>query len=150
VPDVIKKPLSLTGMADSTHSSVTFVRTLALWNAFSRHKLQATMDTKTLVIGQDVYLNAGAYGLDGKVVKIRWSHAVWRLFGLNRRVYVQPYRGLHDRIPPWQSDYFRPRLLRFDNEGKECGGNPLFEGGPWYIDGVSTKRQVSARETSTR
>jgi hypothetical protein len=107
-------------------------------------------DAKTLVIGQDVYLNAGAYGLDGKVVKIRWSHAVWRLFGLNRRVYVQPYRGLHDRIPPWQSDYFRPRLLRFDNEGKECGGNPLFEGGPWYIDGVSTKRQVSARETSTR
>jgi hypothetical protein len=57
-------------------------------------------DAKTLVIGQDVYLNAGAYGLDGKVVKIRWSHAVWRLFGLKRRVCVQPYRGLHDRIPP--------------------------------------------------
>jgi hypothetical protein len=31
------------------------------------------MDAKKLVVGQDVYLNAGVYGLDGKVVKITWS-----------------------------------------------------------------------------
>jgi hypothetical protein len=105
------------------------------------------MDTKTLMVGQDVNLIAGCYGLDGRVVRIMWSHAIWKFFGLERRVYVQPYRELHDRLPPWQkSDYFCARLLRFDNEGKECGGNPLFEGGPWYIDRVSTEREQAGQK----
>jgi hypothetical protein len=74
-----------------------------------------------LVVGQDVYVDAGVYGLDGKVVKITRSH-----------VYVQTYMDFGGRVPS--------RLLRFDNEGKECGGNPSFECGPWYIGGIFTKR----------
>jgi|HubBroStandDraft_5_1064220.scaffolds.fasta_scaffold397818_2 hypothetical protein len=88
------------------------------------------MDTKTLAVGQEVYLNAGVYGLDGKVVKITRSH-----------VYVQTYSGFGGRIPS--------RLLQFDNEGKECGGDPLFEGGPWYIGGTFTEREQVAQKHET-
>ncbi|MGA7294916.1 MAG: hypothetical protein WBW53_16075 [Terriglobales bacterium] len=105
------------------------------------------MDTKTLVVGQDVHLKAGVYGLAGRVVKIMWSHAVWKSLGLKPRVYVKPYYGLHYRTPAWmKSDYFRPRLLKFDDQGKELGENPLFEGGPWYITDVSTERQQAMQQ----
>jgi hypothetical protein len=86
------------------------------------------MDTTKLTVGQDVYLNAGIYGLDGKVVKITRSH-----------VYVQTYIGFGGRIPS--------RLLRFDNEGKECGGDPLFEGGPWCIDTLTEREQAMLEQT---
>jgi len=78
------------------------------------------MDTKTLVVGQDVSLNAGVYSLDGKVVKIRW----WG-------VYVQ-IGG-------------RGELIRFAKEGKECGVHPLSLIGPMYIDGTLTERKATDR-----
>jgi hypothetical protein len=70
--------------------------------------LEAMMDTTKLVVGQDVYLVAGVYVLDGRVVEVsRWG------------VTVQTYIEFGGRIPS--------RLLRFDNEGKERGGDPMFE-----------------------
>jgi hypothetical protein len=73
------------------------------------------IDTSRLVVGQDVHLNAGVYSLDGKVVKIRW----WG-------VYVQTYMGWGGRVPSY--------LIQFNKEGKERGGDPLLEGGPWHIN----------------
>jgi hypothetical protein len=65
------------------------------------------MDTKTLVVGQDVYINSGCYGDKGKVVKVTPSG-----------VEVQTDGG---------------GLFRFDKDGKGCDGNDTFECGPWYI-----------------
>jgi hypothetical protein len=76
------------------------------------------MNTKALVVGQDVYLKAGVYSLKGKVVKVTWLG-----------VTVQIYSELDGRIPS--------RLLRFDSEGKQRGEDSMFEGGPWYIDDAS-------------
>ena len=66
------------------------------------------MDTKTLVVGQDVYMDSGCYGCKGKVVKVTPS-------GVEVQTDSQG-------------------LLRFDNEGKGCDGNDTLECGPWIID----------------
>jgi hypothetical protein len=50
---------------------------------------------------------------------------------------VQTYIEFGGRIPS--------RLLRFDNEGKERGGDPMFEGGPWYIGGALPEREQAVR-----
>ena len=85
------------------------------------------MDTSKLAVGQDVHLRAGSCGLDGKVTKIRW----WG-------IYLQTYPEFGGRTPS--------RLLRFDKEGKERGAAPLFEHGPWFIDGTFTEREQARRE----
>jgi hypothetical protein len=83
---------------------------------------------ETLTVGQNVYLEAGVYGHAGKVVKIRW----WG-------IYVKTFSGRGGRIPSL--------LLRFGKDGKERGGHPLFEGGPWSICGTFTEaEQAQQRE----
>jgi hypothetical protein len=74
------------------------------------------MDTKTLVVGQDVYVRSYTQYFEAKVVKVTSSG-----------VEVQTDCGT---------------LLRFDNEGKECDGNgthPLSAAqlgtrGHWWLD----------------
>ena len=65
------------------------------------------MDTKTLVVGQDVYMVSGVYLDQGKVVRITTS-------GLD----VQAVHG---------------GLVRFDSDGKECDGGGTYECGPWEL-----------------
>jgi hypothetical protein len=82
------------------------------------------MDTKTLVVGQDVYIESGVYGCKGKVVKVTPS-------GVN----VQT-----DKVG----------LLRFDNEGKTCDGNGTFECGPWCIDDMPFTERTALLEQQYR
>jgi hypothetical protein len=72
------------------------------------------MNTGKLAVGQDVCLEAGAYGLDGKVVEV----AEWG-------VYVKTYGSISRRIPS--------HLLRFDKEGK------LLDDVPWYLSPLPTE-----------
>ena len=65
------------------------------------------MDTKTLVVGQDVYMRSGCYGKKGKVVKVTPSGA-----------------EVHDGV----------ELFQFDIYGKGCDGHKTYESGPWEID----------------
>jgi hypothetical protein len=82
-----------------------------------------------LVVGQDVCLDAGVYGLDGKVVEV----AEWG-------VYVKTYGSISRRIPS--------HLLRFDKEGKLLEDVPWYlsplatEGGPWYISPLPDGQQA--------
>ena len=64
------------------------------------------MDTKTLVVGQDVRIESGVYGYKGRVLEVG-----------PRGLRVQTESG-----PFW-----------FDSEGKGCDGRDTFECGPWYI-----------------
>ncbi len=81
---------------------------------------RGSMDTKTLVVGQDVYMVSGWYENAGKVVKVTPS-------------VVEVQVGVN--------------LLRFNNEGKACDSEgkayhewdafsswATFEGGPWELD----------------
>jgi len=95
------------------------------------------MDTKTLVIGQKVYMTSGGiYGCEGKVVKVTPSgvdvqtpelvgglpsiHAELLHFDSNGRSYVTELPSDYDSTAHPES----PR--RWD-------GNGTFECGPWYI-----------------
>jgi hypothetical protein len=73
------------------------------------------MDTKTLVVGQDVYMFSGFYGQTGEVVKVTpWS--------------VEVQVG-----PPMQP---ADELFRFDSDGKGCDGKGTYECGPWELDDI--------------
>lgn len=106
------------------------------------------MDTKTLVVGQDVCLESEIYGLDGKVVKVT-----------PEGVEVQTYGSISRRMPSY--------LLRFDTNGNELdvsrrerlgfGPSPenkfhtvLWQSAPefqpWHISGTFTERQQTMRE----
>jgi sRNA-binding protein len=73
-----------------------------------REQEESVVDTKTLVVGQKVWMKSGIYYGEGKVAKVT-----------SDGVTVQTDIG------PW----------RFDNDGKNkaCEGNSTFEYGPWYI-----------------
>jgi hypothetical protein len=87
------------------------------------------MDTKTLVVGQDVYMVGGGYFYKrGKVVKVMPS-------GVDVQTGVLQIDGT------WNAH----ELVRFDNSGKQCcadgtpagneyGGMPEFE--PWELTDV--------------
>ena len=98
------------------------------------------MDTKTLVVGQDVLIASGPYRESGKVVKITPEG-------------VQVLTG--GRVE--QGVTVGAMLLHFDNDGRSyvpepvpanpayvpgspwgCG-NGTIEGGPWYITGKKGK-----------
>jgi hypothetical protein len=73
------------------------------------------VDTKTLVVGQDVYINGGLGPVEGKVVKV-----------VPPCVYVETANG----------------RFRFNNDGEECGpngkayvyeSNVMLGPGPWEI-----------------
>jgi len=108
---------------------------LEVLSAKDRQRRRAAV--AALRVGQDVALDAGVYGLDGKVVKIRW----WG-------VYVQTYGSISSRIPS--------RLLRFNKDGELVGGDPRFlplplEGGRWYInplpEGLQAKHEQMHEQT---
>jgi hypothetical protein len=65
------------------------------------------MDTKTLVVGQDVYMRSGSYGQKGKVVKVTPAGV-----------------EVHDGV----------ELFQFDIYGQGCDGHKTYECGPWEID----------------
>lgn len=87
------------------------------------------MDTKTLVVGQDVYMHSGIYSQKGKVVKVTPSG-----------VEVQT----------------TDELLGFDTNGRACtsdkgvfawetGGVPgTYEGGPWHLDDIPPRTSINS------
>jgi hypothetical protein len=95
------------------------------------------MDTKTLVVGQDVYINSGCYGNKGKVAKVTPSG-------------VDVQTGVMQNDGTWNAH----ELLHFDDKGRSYvtelpssydstahplspwgwDGNGTYECGPWYID----------------
>jgi hypothetical protein len=80
---------------------------------------EEVMDTKTLVVGQDVYMLSGVYICKGKVTKITPSS-----------VDVQTTSE---------------GLLRFDSRGKGCDDG-THECGPWYIDDVPFAERTALRK----
>jgi hypothetical protein len=81
------------------------------------------MDTKTLVVGQDVYILSGVYYKKGKVVKVKWSGV-----------------EVHDGV----------ELFRFNIYGKGCDGKGTFECGPWEIDDEMPAAKRTALWEKTR
>jgi len=98
------------------------------------------MDTKTLVVGQDVFLESGCYGCHGRVVKVTPSG-----------VDVQTPE-LVGGLPSVDA-----KLIHFDNDGRSYATaspsscdpedkrpwtrdvNGTLECGPWYIVGLISK-----------
>jgi hypothetical protein len=84
------------------------------------------MDTKTLVVGQDVYLYSGCYWIQGKVVKVTPSG-----------VDVQGGLG-------YSKEDAAEQILHFDKDGRsyltespdsqDWKINGTYECGPWHID----------------
>jgi hypothetical protein len=84
------------------------------------------MDTKTLVVGQDVYMLSGVYGNKGKVVKVTPSGVDVQTtdellhFDNNGHSYVtelpSSYNGTSHPFSPWRWD-----------------GNGTYECGPWEL-----------------
>ena len=87
------------------------------------------MDTKTLVVGQDVYMLSGVYGNKGKVVKVTPSGVDVQTtdellhFDNNGRSYVtelpSSYNPSSHPFSPWRWD-----------------GNGTYECGPWHLDDI--------------
>jgi hypothetical protein len=74
------------------------------------------MNTKILVVGQEVFINGGSGPVEGKVIKI-----------MPPCIYVETTNG----------------QFRFNSDGKECdpkgtaythNGNVIFGPGPWELD----------------
>jgi hypothetical protein len=98
------------------------------------------MDTKTLVVGQDVYMVSGCYWNEGKVVKVTPSGAgvdvqtAYELlhFDENGRSYVTELPSSYDStahpMSPWR-----------------WGGNGTYECGPWYIDDMPFAERTAER-----
>src|SRR5258705_1195217 len=92
------------------------------------HKV-GKVDTKTLVVGQDVYMFSGCYVNKGKVVKVTRSGADVQTdnglvhFDNNGRSYVTELPSDYDPsahpMSPWRWD-----------------GNGTFECGPWELDDI--------------
>jgi len=115
------------------------------------------MDTKTLVVGQDVYMFSGCYWNKGKVVKVtpsgvdvQTSEELLRSGDLNLRAYGE--------------------LLHFDDNGRSYvtelpsshdstahplspwgwDGNGTYECGPWYIDDMPFTERKAWLEQGAR
>lgn len=101
------------------------------------------VDTRTLVVGQDVYMSSGCYWNEGKVVKVTPSgvdvQTVYEFnkellhFDANGRSYVTAlppsYRSTAHPASPWRWD-----------------GNGTYECGPWYIDDMPFAERTAKRE----
>lgn len=68
------------------------------------------MNTKTLVVGQEVLMRSGIYGSDGKVVKVTEQYVEVE--------FLRTPGGPIDRI-------------RFDANGKACDSSDIYEGNMW-------------------
>jgi hypothetical protein len=75
------------------------------------------MNTKTLVVGQDVWIRSGCYYKKGKVVKVN-------LFGVQVQTGVQQIDGT------WNAH----EIFRFSPRGKGRYSQQTYEGGPWEIE----------------
>ena len=73
------------------------------------------MDTKTLVVGQDVYMVSGIYGVTGKVVEVTAS-------------------GVIVKLDLAQGPINEPTLIRFDTNGKACDSSDIYNGNMWGAD----------------
>ncbi len=73
------------------------------------------MDTKTLVVGQKVYMVSGVFGCEGKVIKVSAE-------GVEVETPVKKWYS-------WHFDY----PLHFDSNGKGRDNEGTHECGPWYI-----------------
>ena len=105
------------------------------------------MDTKTLVVGQDVHMVSGVYGCEGTVIEVTPSGAVVRTdqhsYPLDGRAQGKSkddpidwnawWDTWHDRNQ-WHNNAGLSGLLRFDNNGEGCDGLGTFECGPWHIE----------------
>jgi hypothetical protein len=80
------------------------------------------MDTKTLVVGQDVHIVSGPYFWRGKVVK-----ATPEGVEVHTKEELLPSGDLNLRCGMEQ-------LLHFDNAGKGRDEEGTYECGAWYID----------------
>jgi hypothetical protein len=67
------------------------------------------MDTKKLVVGQDVNMHSGCYWKKGTVVKVTRSVVEVQEFGSNE-------------------------IYCFDSLGKGCDGHATYENGPWELE----------------
>ena len=82
------------------------------------------MDTKTLMVGQDIYMYSGPYWWWGKVVTIT-SDGV----DVQTREEILPSGDLNLRCGTEQ-------LLRFDNAGTGSDEEGTYECGAWHIDDI--------------
>ena len=110
------------------------------------------MDTKTLVVGQDVYLISGVYLNEGKVVKVTPS-------------------GVIVKLARAQGPINEPTLIRFDTNGKAYDSSDIYNGnmwggsdpripgthecGPWELDDIpfaerTARLQQKARDWEAR
>jgi hypothetical protein len=72
------------------------------------------MDTKTLVVGQEVYMLSGPFGCEGKVIKVSAE-------------------GVEVQIKSRGPMITETGLLRFDSNGKGRDEEGTHECGPWHI-----------------
>jgi hypothetical protein len=116
------------------------------------HKV-GKVDTKTLVVGQDVYMFSGCYGNKGKVVKVTPSGA-------------DVQTGVMQDNGTWNAH----ELLHFDNNGRSYvtelpssydsaahplspwgwNGNGTYECGPWELDDVPFADRTALLEQKAR
>jgi len=73
------------------------------------------MDTKTLMVGQDVYAGNGRFCRKGKVVEVTSSG-------------VEVQFGVMQTDGTWNAH----ELVRFDNDGKACDNDDLMDA-PWEL-----------------
>ncbi len=107
------------------------------------------MDTKTLVVGQDVYMISGCYIKQGKVVKVTPSGVVVQL------------ALAEGPIRPEGNE-----LIRFDTDGKACDSSDIYKGnlwggsdpripgthecGPWELDDIPFAERTALFEQASR
>jgi len=82
------------------------------------------MDTKSLVVGQGVYINSGRYGNEGKVVEIG-----------SGGVRAETDDG---------------GLFFFDKDGKGSDGQRTYECGLWYIDEMAYAERKALNEKAAQ
>jgi len=97
------------------------------------------MDTKTLVVGQEVSFQSGVYGTNGTVVKVTslgvdvQTHDGLLHFDNNGRSYVTELPSSYDStahpFSPWRWD-----------------GNGTYECGPWEIDWETMEQRDSSNK----
>jgi hypothetical protein len=75
------------------------------------------MDTKKLVVGQEVTMTSGCYSRDGKVVRVTWLGA-------------EVQTGVMQNDGTWNAD----EVLHFNRRGKGRDEEGTYECGPYFID----------------
>lgn len=128
-------------------------RTLATSHMLSGNVTVGKVDTKTWVVGQDVYMFSGCYGNKGKVVKVTPSGA-------------DVQTGVMQNDGTWNAH----ELLHFDNNGRSYvtelpssydstanplspwrwNGNGTFECGPWVLDDIPFAERTGLLEQKGR